>query len=61
MRGKIAPGGRKNLPQRHQLPGLSPRSIPEKPVYYWAFRAGTTFADLFAMKVNAAMRLLSEI
>ena len=37
--------GRKNLPQRHQLPGRARRSKYKKPIFYWVFPDGTALAD----------------
>src|SRR5713226_714069 len=54
-------GGRKFLPQRHQLPGLLRRRICKKTICYWIFDHGTAFADPSAVKVKGrAMRHLSE-
>jgi hypothetical protein len=67
-RGRRGGNARQNRPWRAEksaatasIAGVVTAFDPRKSVYYWAFRAGTAFADLFAMKVNAAMRLLSEI
>src|SRR6266404_7694602 len=59
--GKINVSRRKILPQRHQLPGKMDGSRYRKPTFYWLFRAGTAFADLWAVKVRGrAVRHLSE-
>jgi hypothetical protein len=47
-------GGRKILPQRHQLPGVTGHRGYQKPIFYWLFGDGTVLADRSAWKVSAA-------
>jgi hypothetical protein len=37
--------GRKNLPNRHELPAIAARTKCKNALFYWVFHHGTALAD----------------